>query len=643
MLGRMMGHLMAQVAGKGGASTPPEFALYVPAEVLERLDESTRETVQRALLAHNLGRFRESASLLRSTLKRSQSNSDLLALLGMSELEAGHEQEARRSLQHASRLEPKISYRYHEAGGDLFQRGHREQAQSCFLIASQLNPAEAAHFITLGDVLMSIGRDAEARAWYEQGVKVEARPGYVMKSIIAGLQAVYDSADQMVEARKRYERELVQLEQLAVRLDHPHIEVSYLPFYLAFIGMNDRELHQRLARIYLKACPALAYVAPHCRPGHTRKPGPLRVGFASAFFRSHSVGHCYNNLIHRLLLRQDLDVHVITLGDELDPHLLQLAGPRSRHIPISRTDLDECRNSVAGLELDALLYGDIGMQPTAYFLAFARLAPMQMCMAGHPVTTGVPNVDSYLSSELIERPDADAHYSERLIRLRSLPVVFPRPAAPERLLDKASLGVSEDRHLYVCPMKLQKVHPDFDRAIAEILRRDPDAEVVMFQDHNSPAWDLQVKKRFAKSFADVFDRVNFLPWANAQEFFSILTHADAALDTFHFGAGTTALWVLAAGCPFVTLPGRMMASRGLLACYRKMGVMDCVASDFDDYVAKVLRLGRDRSLRDSVSARILEHNAAIYMNYEVADELAELLPRLASERAAAPGMAEAVR
>lgn len=632
MLGRLFERLITQFLGNGALPAPPQFLLSLPADRIERLDEGTREAVRRALLAHNLGRFGESGARLRAALKGCARNPDLIALLGMSELEAGHEPRARDLLAEVRRLEPEIARRYHDSGVQLYQDGERERALACFVLASQLDQAEAAHFAAVGDTLVQLGREAEARAWYEASAKLDPRAPYLVKSALAGLRAVYDSAEQMRAARARYERELSQLDSLELHMEHPEAEVSYLPFYLAYIGMNDRLLQERLARIYLKACPGLALTAPHCLRSHPRRPGPLRIGFASAFFRRHSVGFYYNELIRRLLERGELDVHVVSFGEVLEPGLLELAGGRERHLALWRMELAECRTRIAGLELDALLYADIGMHPTSYFLAFARLAPVQICMAGHPATTGIPSVDYFLSSSLLELPDADAHYSERLLRLQSLPLVIRRPQAPGPVLDRATLGVSPDRHLYVCPMKLQKIHPEFDRAIAEILRRDPEGEIVMFQDRDSPAWDQQVKARFACGFPDVIERVNFLPWANPQEFYSLLRHAAAALDTFHFGGGVTAITVLAAGCPFVTLPGRMLAGRSVQAFYRKMESADCIATDFEDYVAKVLRLGRDAPFRDAVGARILERSEAIYENYEVADELTGLLPRLVAER-----------
>jgi len=630
MLGRFVARLLARGLGRDAPATPPRFALYIPAGAFDELAATARATVQQALVAHNLGRYRRSATLLRAALGQAPESADVLALLGMSALELGRDAEARGCFERARRTEPRIARRYHEVGTRLYQRSHREQAIACFFIASRLDPAEAAHFAALGDVLLAGGREAEARDWFTQSVSIDPRPGFVLKKVISGLRAVYDSSAQMLEARRRYAEELERLEATPLRMQRPHLEVSCQPFFLAYMGMNDRDLQERLARIYLKASPELAYVAPHCAAGRARRPGALRVGFASAYFRRHSVGMFYNGVVRRLLERADMEVHTISFGDGLDEALQRTLAERGRHVEVPKKDLDASRRIIAGLELDVLLYADIGMQPASYFLAFSRLAPLQVCMAGHPETSGIPSLDYFLSSALMELPEADEHYSERLVRLRALPSAFPRPA-PQEILGRARLGLSEERHVYVCPMRLQKMHPDFDRALAEILRRDEQAEIVLFQDHASPEWDLQVKRRFEGGFPDVYGRLNFLPWANEQEFYSVLTHADAALDTFHYGGGVTALIALATGCPFIPLPGRMMPSRQLLGCYLKMQLMDCVASDFDDYVAKVLRLGRDRPYREALRASILERNAVLYDNHEMADELAEWLLHAAAE------------
>ena len=74
-----------------------------------------------------------------------------------------------------------------------------------------------------------------------------------------------------------------------------------------------------------------------------------------------------------------------------------LAQSADRVVTLPR-NLDLARRQIADQELDVLYYADIGMDPLTYFLAFARLAPVQCVTWGHPVTTGIPTIDYFLSS-----------------------------------------------------------------------------------------------------------------------------------------------------------------------------------------------------------------------------------------------------
>ncbi len=69
-------------------------------------------------------------------------------------------------------------------------------------------------------------------------------------------------------------------------------------------------------------------------------------------------------------------------------------------------------------------------------LAAQRLAPVQCVAWGHPQTTGMPTMDHFLSSELMEPQDAAANYTEQLACLPNLGLYYvpdDRPALPLRL------------------------------------------------------------------------------------------------------------------------------------------------------------------------------------------------------------------
>ena len=77
-----------------------------------------------------------------------------------------------------------------------------------------------------------------------------------------------------------------------------------------------------------------------------------------------------------------------------------------------------------------LIYPEVGMGPVAAQLAAQRLAPTQCNFAGHPETSGYPTLDYFLSSELMEPPDGQEHYTERLIRLPNMATYY-EPVVPQ--------------------------------------------------------------------------------------------------------------------------------------------------------------------------------------------------------------------
>src|SRR5262249_44422146 len=118
------------------------------------------------------------------------------------------------------------------------------------------------------------------------------------------------------------------------------------------------------------------------------------------------------------------------------------------------SDLGAALRAVAALGLDVLYLPDIGMDTQTYTMAFSRLAPVQCVTWGHPVTTGLPAVDYFLSSNDLEMDGAEAHYTEELVRLARLGVVYDRPVPPSPRKDRAAFGLPENAHLYVCPQTL---------------------------------------------------------------------------------------------------------------------------------------------------------------------------------------------
>lgn len=427
------------------------------------------------------------------------------------------------------------------------------------------------------------------------------------------------SRDAIREARERYERGLDAMLAEPPRLESPGGALGVCAFFLAYHGLNDRELQGKTARLFLAAIPGLAFTAPHC-VGARRGGAKIRIGFLSRFFASHSIFSTSVGLIEKLS-RERFEVVALRVTPSRDDE----ATARIRAAADRTVDLDpdvyRARSQIAALELDILFYQDIGMEPISYFLAFARLAPVQCVSFGHPNTTGIPTIDYFISNDLFEPSNAQAHYSERLVLLRNLPTLayYYRPKLPPFAPARAAFSLPEEAHLYVCPQTLFKLHPDFDAILGGILDRDAKGLVILIAGQFQEFTD-RLRARFGRTLPAHAHRVVFLPFMGFERFMQLLCVADVILDTVHFNGMNSSLQAFAAGTPVVTLPGEFQRGRHTQAMYRKMGILDCIAADSRQYVDVAVRIATDPSYAQMLRKRIAARNHVLFEDQRVVDE-----------------------
>jgi predicted O-linked N-acetylglucosamine transferase (SPINDLY family) len=223
---------------------------------------------------------------------------------------------------------------------------------------------------------------------------------------------------------------------------------------------------------------------------------------------------------------------------------------------------------------------------------------------GIQVTSGIPTVDYYLSSRLVEPDEAQCHYTEKLVLADTL-LTYQRPVAPPASpKGRRHFGLDDDKHVYLCAQRLSKLHPDLDPILANILRRDPRAIVVLTAELHGPFITDQLKRRLARSMPDVAGRVLILPFQASAEYLSLIALADVLLDPLYFGGVNSTYDGLSLGQPIVTLPSAFQRGRYTFGCYQKMGVRDCIATSADEYVDIAVRLGTDVRHRTAVVDRI---------------------------------------
>jgi predicted O-linked N-acetylglucosamine transferase (SPINDLY family) len=291
--------------------------------------------------------------------------------------------------------------------------------------------------------------------------------------------------------------------------------------------------------------------------------------------------------------------------------------------------------------LDVLVFPSMGMHQATYMWAHSRMARVVVGTWGHPVTSGLPAVDYFVSSDLFEpsSPDDNHRYSEQLVRFKSTGFYFPVPPGSEALardaaavslprLDELLGGISGP--LVACPQALMKLHPAFDAALAGILRGHPAATLVLLHDPSKPqqaAWRKKVERRLSGALgADASGRVVFLPRLAPIEFLGLLRRAALVLDPFPFGGGVTSLEAFAVCAPIVTAPPLQTVPALAAGMYRRMGLASApVVRNEGEYVGSALELLQNNSARARLAAAICDRRPILFEDEASVEEWAAFL------------------
>jgi len=573
----------------------------------------------------------EARACFQRALASDPAHAEALNNLGNVDLREQRFPEAAEEFRRALSIAPSFVEAFNGAGLAAQELGRADDAAACFRQALALRPAFIEAQANLGMTLVQLGDVSAARQSFMHAARLADDATLRLRAATA-LSSIMGTPASIEADRHRIDAELDAIVGAPGRASEAQL-TTYLdpPFYFAYRGWNNRERLSTLAGVYLAATPELGYEAPHVHAPRERR--TVRVGFISQYFYRHSVGISFAALFEGLAADPRLELIGIGLGRHDDDVTARIRSHCAGWLA-PRGTLAAIREAIASLELDVLFFTDIGMDRMTYPLSLSRLARVQCVSGGHPETTGSPNVDFMVSSRWLETAQAQPFYRERLVLLDAYNSVLSRPATLSGLATRSDLGI-DGVHAYVCPVKLHKLHPDFDAALARIIERDPKAVVVLFEDERQLHWRSLTQARQRETMGAMAERVRFERWADARTFQSWLSAADAVLDCWPFGMGTTAIGALGQGIPVLTLPSERMSGRGTQALLRMMDIDGLVAADRDDFVSRALALAGEPSLRSQFAQDLRARSDLLFKQADCAAEMAGFLAESVARKEAA--------
>ncbi len=535
-----------------------------------------------------------------------------------------------------------------EFGNKLYHQGRYEAAIQHYqrFLVSQIGDIEM--YCSLSESLRNLNRIEDAIAILEQGIhyyptagqlhfqliKICQQNGRTQQSISSAeiaaqllpneyvfqllkhltLPIVYDTSDEIQFYKERFVRELESLiQQTSLQTPESKINAflglrSFTNFYLAYQAYNVVESQSKYANLVHQVMTANypKWVQPRSMPSLLEN-GKIRVGYISSYLHSYS-GTLWLTGWLRYANTKQFEIYCYYTGNDPDPvtEYFRQYSTEFRHIS---HNLEAVCQQILDDKLHILVFPEIGMDAPTIQIAALRLAPIQCTAWGHPVTSGLPTIDYFISSELMEPENAQSHYSETLVKLPNIGVSYPKPIVGELTQSRSDFNLREDAVIYLCCQAPFKYLPQYDFILAEIARQVPQAQFIF------PRGKLlreRLKRAFAAVNLDSEDYCLFLTISTRQDYIAINFLSDVFLDTFTWSGGNTSLEAIACNLPIVTCPGEFMRGLHAYSFLKMLGVTDTIAKNEVEYIEIAVKLGTDSEWRRDIAERMSQRQGNLF-------------------------------
>lgn len=514
-------------------------------------------------------------------------------------------------------------------------------AIACFRRAIQLKPDSVPAHHKLSQIYKLLGRNEDAKRTIQAAL--ELNPGFIrgyftLLDILCPI--VYENEEDIACYRSAYTR---QLEELCETIDLTDSEtvkkaakaVGKYPFHLAYQGFNDLYIQKKYGNLVcrIQAARYPQFTRPVATP-IISKGEPLRVGIVSGFFHFHSAFKYPVKGWLEAMDKTKFKIFGYYTGTKQDTCTDMARNACARFVE-GDLSVESLAEKILSDKLHALIYPEIGMNGLTIRLSSLRLAPVQCVAWGHTTTSGLPTMDYYLSSNLMEPPDAENHYSEKLVRMPNLSFYHTPSDMMACTMKRSDLGLKDNTVVYLCLQSLFKYLPSYDHVLARIAKRVGSCQFVFVTGNMSKQIVNILKNRLKVAFLNhglnSFDHTVFLPYLENDSYFSLHHLGDVFLDSMGWSGCNTTMDALTYHLPVVTFPGILMRGRQTMGILKMMDVTETIANSVDYYVEIAVRLGKDQVWRQQIRDRITSNLHKLYADRTCIDYLQTFLEKTVAE------------
>lgn len=473
----------------------------------------------------------------------------------------------------------------HQRAGDL------AAAEACFREAARLLPDDASIQRNVGSICFEQQRYADAEAAWLRAMELRPENLHALSMLAHGRQLRCDWRE-LDELHARINR--------AIESDVDGEDGRINPFTLLSMPTSP-EAQLRAARRWARG---IAPAAPAARPRVAFRRGErLRVGFVSSDYRAHPIAYLSMELWERID-RDRFETFAYGIRErDNGPIGRRIESAFDHFADVSEAPVGEIVRRIRADRV-AILVDLNGYTKHSREAIFAhRPAPVQISCIGYPGTLGADWYDHILVDRFGAPEASQPHFAERLLHLPQMSFPSDTRRAPKGPPpSRSECGLPDGAFVFCSFNNAYKILPDVFAAWMRLLHAIPRSVLWLAQSGFEATENL---RREARRSGIDSDRLIFAPRVEPVEsHVARIAAADLFVDSYPYGAHTTANDALLAGLPVITRAGPTLASRIAGSQLHAIGLPGLVTSSGADYESLALRLARDPAELASLRARL---------------------------------------
>ena len=514
--------------------------------------------------------------------------------LGIAFKKLGRLDEAVKSYEQSITIKPDFAWAHYNLGNALQELSKLDRAVASYEQALSIKSDFAEAHYNLGNAFKELGRLDEAVARYHKAINL--KPDYA--EVHNNLGIVFNYLGQIEDAMASYHK------AIDLKPDYVMAGKNLLFILLNVPGLTAKELfteHLRFSETYAQGItlPSKEFFND---PTTDRR---LRVGYLSSDFRKHPVG---SNLLPLLSSHDRTKFEIFCYADVPFPDAMteRFQSCADHWHSISGKSDSEAASMVRADAIDVLVCLAGRFDNNRPLVCAHRAAPVQVSFHDG-ATSGLEEMDYWLTDDFLHPPDTKEMFTEDLCRLPVFYQYLPIEEAPTvEALPADSAGFVT----FASFNNPAKVNEDVINLWAEVLESVPGSRLLLkFKNLYGQA---SLQSRMVESFAACGiepDRVLFatLPDTVA-EHLGRYGEVDIALDTFPFNGATTTFQALWMGVPVISLVGETFISRAAGSMLHHVGLGNLAVDTPEAYVDCARNLAGDidrlRTLRAGLRERL---------------------------------------